>query len=187
MASALNHWQWRALRVAERIGLPGLAAAVLLPALAVAWLALSVPAAQRLEQLDADNARLARKAAARATRTPGAPVSTADQLAGFENGFAPPQALSQSYARLWTLARRHGLQLRQADFKLADTGQDAVARYTIVVPLAAEYAPLRAFVADALRADPALALEEMNLRRTDARSTLLEARLRFVLFVRRSE
>jgi hypothetical protein len=187
MATALTYWRWRALRAGERIGLPGVAAGVLLLALAAGWLALALPGAHRLAQLDAENARLARQVATRTTPTHGAPVSTADQLAGFESGFAPPQGLSQSYSRLWNLARQHGLQLRQADFKLADTAQDALSRYAIVLPLTAEYAPLRAFVADALRDNPALALEEMSVRRTDARSTQLEARLRFVLFVRRSE
>ncbi|MEP6502035.1 MAG: hypothetical protein ABJD97_01790 [Betaproteobacteria bacterium] len=187
MATALSYWRWRAVRAAERIGLPGLAAAVLALALAVAWLALAVPGAHRLAQLDAENARLARQATLRASSARGAPVSSADRLAAFENGFPRPQVLSQSYSRLWTLARQHGLQLRQADFKLADAGQDAVIRYAIVVPLSTEYAPLRAFVAEALRDNPALALEEMSLRRTDARSTQLDARLRFVLFVRRTE
>ncbi len=186
MAPALNYWRWRTLRAGERLGWPGLLAGALLLALAAAAPALWLPGAQRLAELEAGNARLARQAATRTTST-RAPVSTADQLAGFEGGFAPPQALSQSYAKLWNLAQRHGLQLRQADFKLTDTAQEALARYAIVLPLNAEYAPLRAFVSEALRDDPALALEEMSLRRADARSTRLDARLRFVLFVRRTE
>ena len=187
MAPALNYLRWRALRAGERIGLPGIAAGLLLLALAVAWLALSLPSAHRLAALENGNADLARQAAARPAGPRLAPLTTAGQLAAFENGFPTPQDLSQSYSRLWTLARQHGLQLRQADFKLTESGQDAAARYAILLPLSAEYAPLRAFIADALRDNPALALEEMSVRRADARSAQLDAQLRFVLFVRRSE
>ncbi len=186
MAPALSRWRWRLLRAAEGLGLPGIVAGVALLAAAAAWLALSLPGAQRLAQLQVDNARLARQATRVADRH-DAPVSGAAQLAGFEAGLPSARALTQSYARLWATARRHGLQLRQADFKLADTASDALARYAIVLPLTADYVALRAFVADALRENPALALEEMSLRRADAQATQLEARLRFVLFVRRTE
>lgn len=187
MAPALNYWRWRALRAVERVGVPGIAAGVLLLGLAAAWLALLLPTAHRLAALQDGNTELARQAAARAAAPRRAPLSTAEQLAAFEAGFPAPHDVSQSYSHLWNLARKHGLQLRQADFKLTESGQDAAARYAIVLPLSAEYAPLRAFIADALRDNPALALEEMSVRRADAKSTQLDARLRFVLFVRRSE
>ncbi len=53
--------------------------------------------------------------------------------------------------------------------------------------MTADYASLRAFVVDALADLPGLALEEMNVRRGDSKSLQLEARLNFVLFVRRGE
>lgn len=187
MAPALNYLRWRAMRASEQIGLPGALAAVVLLGLIVGWLALTLPIVHRLAALEDKNADLARQAAAKPAAASRAPLSTADQLAEFERGFLAPQALSQSYSSLWNLARKHGLQLRQADFKLTDSAQDAAARYSIILPLSAEYPSLRAFIGDALHDNPALALEEMSVRRADARSTQLDARLRFVLFVRRSE
>jgi hypothetical protein len=187
MASSLNHWRWRVLRAGERIGLPGIAAGMVLVSVAAAWLAFSLPTAHRLAELQDSNAELARRASARAAGPRRAPLSTAEQLTAFESGFAAPHDLSQNYARLWSLARKHGLQLRQADFKYTESGPDAAARYAIVLPLSAEFAPLRGFIADALRDNPALALEEMSVRRADARSTQLDARLRFVLFVHQSD
>jgi hypothetical protein len=188
MADALSRGRWRLLRAAQGLGLPGVVAGGVLLAAALAWLAVSLPGAQQLERLEAGNARLAREvAAARDSGHRDAPLTSSVQLAGFEAGFPAASGLSRSYARLWELARRHGLRLRQADFQLADPAQDAIARYAIVLPLSAEYVPLRAFVAEALRDNPALALQEMSLRRADAQATQLEARLRFVLFVRPRE
>jgi hypothetical protein len=57
--------------------------------------------------------------------------------------------------------------------------------YAILLPVTADYASLRAFIVDALRELPGLALEEMSLRREDSKSLQLDARLRFVLFLRR--
>lgn len=187
MAPALNYIRWRALRASEQVGLPAVAAALILSGLVVAWLALSLPTAHRLAALKGSNAELARLTTVKLADARPAPLSSADRLVAFENGFPAPQALSRSYSRLWNLARKDGLQLRQADFKLADSGQDVAARYAIVLPVSAEYATLRAFIGDALHDNPALALEEMSVRRTDTRSTQLDARLHFVLFVRPAE
>lgn len=184
MASQLTVWRWRAQRLAERAGPAGVAAGVLSLAALAAWIGPGLAMSAEMQALARDNEALQHRPAA--SRAGGAPMTTEHQLAAFESGFPDAHALGASYARLWTLARKHGVALKQAEFKLTDSGQDEFQRYAILLPVTVDYASLRAFVVDALGELPGLALEEMSLRREDSKTLQLDARLRFVLFVRRS-
>ncbi len=184
MADPLIRWRWRARRLVERAGPPGVAAGVLAVATLLAWAVLGSTNATETRALTADNESLQRRPLA-ASRASSAPLTSEQQLVAFESGFPDQRALGTSYARLWDVARRHGVALRQAEFKLSDVPQDEFQRYTMQLPVSADYASLRAFIVDALVALPSLALEDMSLRREDSKSLQLEARLSFVLFVRR--
>jgi hypothetical protein len=183
MADQLTRWRWSAQRLAERAGPVGVAAGVLVLATLLAWALLARSIAAEVHALAADNESLQRRPAA--SRAASAPLTTEQQLLAFEGAFPDPQALGTSYSRLWNVARRHGVALKAAEFKLSDVPQDEFQRYTIQLPVTADYAALRAFVVDALADLPSLALEEMSLRREDSKSLQIEARLSFVLFVRR--
>ncbi len=183
MASQLTVWRWRAQRLAERAGPVGIAAGVLALAALAVWIGPGLAMSAEMQALAQQSQALQLRPASRSS---GAPMTTERQLAAFETGFPDARALGASYARLWTLARSHGVALKQAEFKLTDSGQDEFLHCAILLPVAADYAALRAFVVDALGQVPGLALEEMSLRRDDSKTLKLDARLRFVLFVRRS-
>lgn len=184
MANRMNRWRWQAQHLMERGGPAGVVAVIVGALAFAAWAAPGLSMSAEARALASDNDVLQRRAAS-APRTASAPLDSQQQLVAFESGFAGSRDLGASYARLWNLARRHGIALRQAEFKLTDGAQDELQRYTILVPLTADYASLRAFVIDALRDQPGLALEEMNVRRGDSKSLQVEARLNLVLFVRR--
>lgn len=184
MANRLNRWRWQAQRLMERGGPAGVAAAVVGVLALGAWVAAGLSMSAEARALASDNDELQRRAAS-APRVASAPLDSQQQLVAFENGFAGPRDLGASYARLWNLARRHGVALRQAEFKLTDGSQDELQRYSILLPVTADYASLRAFVIDALGDQQGLALEEMSIRRGDSKSLQVDARLNFVLFVRR--
>jgi hypothetical protein len=185
MAIELRRWHWWARRATERAGPAGVAAAVLAVATLAAWAIPVVAISAQARTLSLDIASLQGRAHAPVQAASGPALTSEGQLAAFESRFPDRRALGASYVRLWNLARRHGVALRQAEFKLADGGEDALQRYAIVVPVTADYASLRAFIGDALADLPGLALEEVSLRRADAKSLQLDARLRFVLFARR--
>jgi hypothetical protein len=184
MARQLIRWHWTASRLAERAGPVGVAAAVVLAGALLAWFAMARAIAAETRDVEADNDALHRRAAL-AARPASAPLTSAQQLAAFERAFPDERALGASYARLWALAQRHGVVLRQAEFKFSDAPQDEFQRYTMLLPVKADYAALRGFVVEALGEQPGLALEDMSLRREDSKSLQLDARLSFVLFVRR--
>ncbi len=59
----------------------------------------------------------------------------------------------------------------------------ALARYQIVYPVQGSYGQVRGFVNDVLDSVPAAALEEMTLKRKNVADSVLEARVRFTIFL----
>lgn len=181
----MKRLQWELSRIASGLGLPGAVALALLLLAAAAWFGGVLPAQDEAERLHAERVRLDRRAHD-ASAANGAPQGVRAQLAEFRSRFGDEKGLSDSLARLHAIARRHGLQIEQAEFKLGSDARDPLSRYAIVLPVKADYRALRRFTQEALRELPGLALDEVTLRRGDARAAQVEAQLHFVLFVNRS-
>ena len=58
-----------------------------------------------------------------------------------------------------------------------------LARYEMALPVRGKYSQVRGFVADALRAVPAMALVDIAIKREGVDSELLEASLKFNLYL----
>lgn len=175
--------RWQGAQWLRCIGLPGWVGLALGLVCAIAFWALVEPKYNEAQRLDADSDLLAQRTAARAMSTAAADATPQQQLAAFEQRFAGDRAIAPSVARLQAAAQRRGFMLEQAEFKLASEPAEPLARYSILLPVKADYRALRRFTHDALQEMPGLALDEVNLRRSDPKSPLLEAQLRFVLFL----
>lgn len=186
MAVTLKQARWYGAQVVRGIGLPGWVALALGLACALGWATVIEPMRAEARQLDADSDLLRQRAA-----TPSRPVDPGDatpqqQLVAFERRFSDERAIAPSLARLQAAARRQGVSLDQAEFKFTNDPTEPLARYAITLPVQADYRALRRFTRDALRELPGLALDEVQLRRSDPKSPRIEAQLRFVLFVTKS-
>ncbi|WP_374592282.1 hypothetical protein [Aquabacterium sp.] len=188
MKLALNQKTMR--RVALQLGLPGgVGVALLLLAAWGEWGAL--PAWHR--QIDQANAE------ARRIRQ-----TVQQQGGGVVAEVTPEQAVSALMARLPTAAQRSGviagllqaakaqqltidsLQLHQTDERV-EGGPEArgtgVSRQQIDVPLKGRYAQIRAWLVALLQEQPALSLDSLQLKRADAQTDLLDARVSLSLWV----
>jgi hypothetical protein len=65
--------------------------------------------------------------------------------------------------------------VREKDLKLA--------RYEMLVPVRGKYSQVRGFIADALRAVPPMALVDVAIKREGVESELLDANLKFNLYL----
>jgi Tfp pilus assembly protein PilO len=80
-------------------------------------------------------------------------------------------------------ARANDLQLEKGEYRLSQERDFALARYQVTLPLRGSYPQVRGFVNDVLDAVPAAALEDLALKREAADDPMLEARVRFTLFL----
>ncbi len=179
----MKRLRWEFAHALRGIGLPGWVAIVLMLACAAAWWGAAAPLLEEAQQLDADSAVLRKRLQERGATAAPVVLTAQQQLAEFERRFEGEKSITESLARLHAAARRQGVQLDKAEFKFVSEAREPLSRYTIVLPVKCDYRALRRFTRDAVRELPGLAMEEVSLRRVDAKSPLLDAQLRFVLFV----
>jgi hypothetical protein len=127
------------------------------------------PLEARLERLDERLGRDARLAG-ESTRL-GTPST---KLAAFYAYFDRQESQVDWLAKLYGSAHGAGLELRAADYRLAET-DGRIARYEITLPLQGSYAQLRAFLSDALEENPVLSLDQLTLRRKRVNDGAVEA------------
>jgi len=186
MAAFLSRLRWQALQAADGAGWPGGLALLAAVAALGQWMFWSTPLLEQESRLRSELATLEQRRTAKAPQA-DAGAGAAAELSSFRHRFPQEREIGPVFARVHALALRHGLALPQAEFRLNAGADDDLARYTMSLPLKADYRRLRAFITDLLREVPSVALQELVLRRDDAKTAQLEARLRLVMFVSPAE
>lgn len=163
----------------RRLGWP----AVLGAALAAAGLLLSLTLLPRVlgqrQALD-EQAQMLERRAVRGSRTPERLAPGAEALR-FRAGFPASALRQQRVAALLALADRAGLVLARSEFRHEADREAGLARYRVALPLEGSYPQVRDFIESALRADPAMSLDRVRLRRPDTAQARLQAELNFTL------
>jgi hypothetical protein len=80
-------------------------------------------------------------------------------------------------------ATQQGLELSGADYRMEREKEIKLARYEMVLPVRGQYAQVRGFVAEALRAVPAMSLADVAVKREGVASDLLDVNLKFNLYL----
>ena len=170
----------RWLTLVRRLGWPAALAAML--TLAAVTGALWLPREQA--RLDAQRHTLAARRAALQPRTPGA-VAT-DDGAALAASLPPDSERQARTAALMALTTELGLPWPRSEFRYQADRELGLAQYRVAMQLSGRYGALRDFVAEALRRDPALALDSLRLRRETGggQTGELKAELTWVLYAR---
>ena len=167
----------------ERLGWPGKLALVLLAATAVFLEA-------GLRPLEAQNERLTRsieRATHQLRSADPAFVRTASpqaKLEAFYRFFQREESTTDWLAKLYAIAEKGGLTLRVAEYQLLK-GPGKLDRYEIALPLAGDYAQIRAFLENALLEVPVLSLDQLSFRRKRSNDPAVETDARLSLHILR--
>ena len=79
----------------------------------------------------------------------------------------------QLLEHLFTLARRHGMELRRGEYKPAQWRPIQVDALQVTLPLQGNYATLRGWIVDVLSQVPQASIDRISMRRDDVKSDLL--------------
>ncbi len=104
------------------------------------------------------------------------------QLAAFLKHFPPADDARQDILRLQSFAAHHGIELRSGEYRFAPETGTGLVRHQIALPVTGSYLEIRAFVTEALRELPSVALQSATLQRDSVAARQLEGRLQFVLY-----
>lgn len=176
--------QWEAQRQWRTLGGPC--------AIGAACLALACVAVQQGKALTARQQHLAAQlaVAARQSALPPTPATLdteADSLAAFHAYLPAHDSIPEQLKTLLEVAQKNGVTLAKADYKPQDDGNTAFLRYQVSLPVKAEYAQLQAFIVDALQELPTLTLDSVLFKREQIEAGEIDARIQFVLLVKKPE
>jgi Tfp pilus assembly protein PilO len=167
------------LRMLHRCGWPGLVGGALL--VATLTIAMSVTPGVQEEVATLSQTRKSLRLAGPAR---AAPRDERRVLADYYAQFPARSQLPQILVRLHREAAKQQVIATQADYRDQPEAGTPLVRVRIEVPVSGSYAGIRSWTDALLRQQPSLALEGMELRRTDSGSSQLTARVRFQLYLR---
>lgn len=164
----------------QRHGWPALVGLLLLVASACGQVFGVAQANTRAQALREEQAALRQRQVAQ----PNPQEATNKRLAGFYAGLPAPAGALASIEAIHKSATTHGVKLAHGEYRMARDGKSPLLRYQITLPARASYPQLRAWIGDVMNMLPTAALDEINFRRDDVGSDVLEARVRLTLFLR---
>ncbi|HEX7984937.1 MAG TPA: hypothetical protein VF616_15570 [Duganella sp.] len=141
-------------------------------------------------QLDQQRTALAAQLdiAARTAAAPKAPVATtASGVAAFFDHLPAHDAIPDQLKELVRVAQQSNIALAKAEYKPEQDGNAGFLRYQITLPVKADFANVQSFLITALQTLPTLTLESVAFKREQIEAGEVEARIQFVLLVRRQE
>jgi hypothetical protein len=183
LSDALLRIRWQT----ERLGAPGKIGVGLFVFSAVFFLAAVLPrqAESRALMLKAETIQ-ARVRAAPATHEDERPrpqMSGSQGLKVFYAFFPNTDSTPLWIGEVVQAAAKYGVEINATEYRMDREKDVKLARYEMVLPVRGQYPLVRGFVADALRAVPAMALADVAIKRESVGSELLEVNLKFNLYL----
>jgi hypothetical protein len=105
----------------------------------------------------------------------------------FHGSFPEAGTRDRRLAAILSRARKSGLMLGPTDYRQRVEPGLQLVRYSMTLPLTGSYAAIRSLIDDCLRADPALGLTSLRLRRKDLQSAQVQAQIEFALYMRAAQ
>ena len=180
----IHHIYWQIGKFAKDIGLWGLIGIVII----IACLIFYIAKIQTLEQaiivsqnefdLTKKDSKILVQPKIIATQTSTQEVNEFYQR--FPSGTTVPKWINLING----IAIKQHLTLDRGDYKFSQTKQGELLRYEVVFPLIGKYSEVRQFISLVLVQLPALALNDLQIKRENSLSPSVEARLVFVLFLK---
>jgi len=92
--------------------------------------------------------------------------------------------LESKIEEIYAIAAEFGLEPKQAKYQVSDSDDGLLVRFVLECPLQGSYRQIRMFIQGALAKNNMLALESVTFQRPEVKSSVVEAKIRFVLFLR---
>lgn len=170
-------------RIRNELGALAIVSLALLATSAAFFIFAVKPLEERAMRLDRQLASTARRSAPEGITRVGAGTPEA-RITAFYRFFEREENTVEWLAKIYGIAGGAGLELRTAEYRLAETRQ-RIERYQITLPVAGSYAQIRSFLEGALAEIPVLSLDQVSFRRKSAAEPRVEAEVVLTLHLLR--
>lgn len=180
----MNSWRKIRYRVTAAVGIPAAVGIGLTAGALVYGLAVVVPAYSTLH--DATKSRNEEHAIKDGrTRFKEDAISKAKSLLDrFYGSLHTVDDLESKIEEIYAIAAELGLEPKQAKYQVSNSNDGLLVRFVLECPLQGSYRQIRIFIQEVLAKNNMLALESVTFQRPEVRSSVVEAKIRFVLFLR---
>lgn len=172
-----------------RLGNLGKVGIGLMLATGIYYLLVVMPQEAELQQLKDRAVALQAQAASKNSSSEGADSEAGKKMSGDQAlqvfyDFFPRVDSSPFWIReLVRVAKKQGVELTSSEYRLINDNDARLARYEMVLPVKGKYSQIRAFIAEALEAVPAMAISAIAIKRESTASDKLEVRLEINLYM----
>ncbi len=178
----LSAFSWRARRAFGALGWPGALGLALLGVGFVLYAGILVPMRQELIDVKQEARLLRQKSRLPATEIKV--LNPAEQLADFYRFFPSQDAVPDGMERIYAAAIAQGVSLERGDYQLASERDSKLIRYDIVFPVKGGYLQIRKFIAQVLNEVPNASLDSIMFTRQRINDPVIDAQLKFALYLR---
>ena len=144
----------------------------------------TAPLTTRFDERAREFAQLRRPAMDAAIATAPKKTLLEERFAAFDQTLGDKRALGSMVGTVFELAEKHGLTLSQAEYKLELDKAGGFHVYQMRLPVRGTYPRLRGFVDATLARIACAALDDVDFKREGIAATEVEARLRFLFYVK---
>lgn len=185
VARVIGRWRWRASLWSARlgpIGQLGLGFAVLG---ATFYLCSVVPGQADLQKGQDTMSGLRERVMQEAGRSMPAPAGPGEELDRFYQMIPPDSEISQALRQVYRISAQQGLQLEQAEYRVAAEGQGRLFRYEVAFPVMGTYPQIRLFLRQVSAEVPFTVPDKVNFDYQDPKSGQVRATIRLLLYSRK--
>lgn len=179
----MTDWRWFLRRWRRGIGWPGLAGIGLLVLAGVVYVGLSLP-----EHLQLVGVKQQVAAARTRTTTPASSQrqGAEAQVAAFYNTFPSRDTAPAWLQKIYAAGDQFSLSLDRAEYRQTLDRNSRLFNYEVNLPVKGSYVQIREFIRVVLTEIPTLALREVQIRRASIAEPMVDAQIRFILYLRES-
>jgi hypothetical protein len=112
-------------------------------------------------------------------------VPVGEQVGEFVAVFPPLSQNPSDLDEVFQSAKRRNVALLQGEYQLKQQANAPLVIYTATFPVRTDYASIKQFAADVLRARPNASMDELRMNRSSSGSAALESVIRFSFVYRR--
>ncbi len=170
----MNRLQWTGIQLVERLGIPGIAAVVILAVVVGYYLRVVLPLEQQLMAMGSEIVTVSDK-----QQRTSDPKS---QIEDFQ-AFFRERDLEGQLKELNEAGTVAGVAVKRIEYRMLDDQRAKLRQYQIVMPVTSSYPNIRKFVSVALAKVPAMSLDHIAFQRKRVGDSTVDAELRFTLFL----
>lgn len=185
VSRVMSRWRWRASLWSARLGSVGRLGLGLAALGATFYVGAVIPGQSDLQEGQSAVSALRERVMQEAGGATLAPTGPGEELDRFYQFIPADSEISKALRQVYRISAEQGLQLDQAEYRMATEGQGRLLRYEVAFPVVGTYPQIRLFLRQVSSKVPFAVPDKVNFDYQDPKSGQVRATIRLLLYSRK--